>query len=93
MFTRVNLPYQTVRLTVHFLSNKDYLTLHSDALLIELFKGCHIFTDSALLVGLVIESPCPSVCLSVCLCVPSQNTRFRRLWRPLVQDHIRNFGL
>ena len=26
-----------------------------------------LFTDSALLAGLVIESPCPSVCLCVCL--------------------------
>ena len=29
---------------------------------------CDIFTDSALWAGSVIESPCPSVCLSVCLC-------------------------
>ena len=31
----------------------------------------NIFTDSALWAGSVIESPCPFVCLSVCLSVPS----------------------
>ena len=30
-----------------------------------------LFTDSALWAGSVIESPCPCVCLSVCVYVPS----------------------
>ena len=31
-----------------------------------LLQSLHIFTDSALWAGSVIELPCPSVCLSVC---------------------------
>ena len=45
-----------------------------------------IFTDSALWAGSVIESPCPSVCVSV----TSRNTHFRRLWRPLFKERILN---
>ena len=30
------------------------------------------------------------VCRSVCVSVSSQNTHFRRLWRPLVKEHIPN---
>ena len=42
---------------------------------------------------LVIESPCPSVCGSVCVSVPSRNTHFRRSCRPLVEDRVPNIGL
>ena len=52
-----------------------------------------IFTDSAPWASSVIELPCPSVCLSVCVFVTSRNTLFRRSWRPLVKKLIPNIGL
>ena len=42
---------------------------------------------------LVSKSPCPCVCMSVCMSVPSRNTHFRRSCRPLVEDRVPNIGL
>ena len=52
-----------------------------------------LFTDSALWAGLVMELPSASVCMSVCVSVPSQDTHFRRLKKVLDKEHIANFGL
>ena len=55
----------------------------------DILNSIEFFTDSALWARSVIESPCPSVCLSV----TSQNTHFRRSWRPLVKECIPIIGL
>ena len=44
-----------------------------------------LFTDSALWAGSVIELPCASACVFVCVSVPSQDTHFRRLERSSCQ--------
>ena len=51
-----------------------------------------IFTNSAPL-GRVGHRVAMSVCVSVCLSLPSRNTHFRRSCRPLVEDRIPNIGL
>ena len=50
------------------------------------------FTNSAPL-GRVGHRVVMSVCVSVCLSVPSRNTHFRRSCRPLVEDRVPNIGL
>ena len=59
---------------------------------IQYFDWFYVFTDWVFLARSVIELPCPSVCLSVCMCVPSQNTHFRVSRKLLVKGHIANIG-
>ena len=57
-----------------------------------LYNISYIFTNSAPL-GRVGHRAAMSVCVSVCLSVPSRNTHFRRSCRPLVEDRVSNIGL